>query len=186
MKKLRHSGGQGGESRRSGARTTVQWLPRACPGTARGLVLTEGPAAPPAAQSFASANPRHPGSPSAPRSLGLTEPPQQPPPFPPGNLAGQLLDPVEECVCSSPVQRLWAEQGHAPAGMATSRPLAEEGKKEGNRVRDSRLDRICLGDAGGMRTGLRGRANGEELMAPHRLLGSSQWKSTGQLLKSKL
>lgn len=80
MKKLRHSGGQGGESRRSGARTTVQWLPRACPGTARGLVLTEGPAAPPAAQSFASADPRHPGSPSAPRSLGLTEPPQQPPP----------------------------------------------------------------------------------------------------------
>lgn len=112
--------------------------------------------------------------------------PSSPPPFPPGNLAGQLLDPVEECVCSSPVQRLWAEQGHAPAGMATSRPLAEEGKKEGNRVRDSRLDRICLGDAGGMRTGLRGRANGEELMAPHRLLGSSQWKSTGQLLKSKL
>lgn len=29
MKKLRHSGGQSGESRSSGARTTVQWLPRA-------------------------------------------------------------------------------------------------------------------------------------------------------------
>lgn len=178
MKKLRHSGSQDGESS-SRARTTVQWHPRACPGKARSLVFTEGPAAPPAARSFASVDLQHPGSPSAPqRSLGLTEPhpprmrhtaqgpkvrvqgpclhplPQLPPPhFLPGNLARQLLDPVEECVCCSPVQRLWAEQGHAPAGMATSGPLAEEGNKEENMVRRSRLDRRCLGDAGGMRTG---------------------------------
>lgn len=89
----------------------------------------------------------------SPGALPTSPPPAASPHFLPGNLARQLLDPVEECVCCSPVQRLWAEQGHAPAGMATSGPLAEEGNKEENRVRRSRLDRRCLGDAGGMRTG---------------------------------
>lgn len=75
MKKLRHSGSQVGESS-SRAWTTVQWHPGACPGKARSLVFTEGPAAPLAARSFASVDLQHPGSPSAPqRSLGLTEPP---------------------------------------------------------------------------------------------------------------
>lgn len=47
------------------------------------------------------------------------------PSFLPGDLTGQLLDPVEKCVCCSPVQRLWTKQGHTPAGRATSGPLPE-------------------------------------------------------------
>lgn len=60
-------------------------------------------------------------------------PPQASPPccFPPGDLTRQLLDPVEEGVCRPPVQGLWAEQGHAPAGRAPPGPLPEEWKDAG-------------------------------------------------------
>uniref|UniRef100_A0A7N9DC07 Proline rich coiled-coil 2A n=1 Tax=Macaca fascicularis TaxID=9541 RepID=A0A7N9DC07_MACFA len=61
--------------------------------------------------------------------------------FPPGDLTRQLLNPVEEGVCCSPVQGLWAKQGHTPAGRAPSRLLPEEGKDAGkDGVRSSKLD----------------------------------------------
>lgn len=66
-----------------------------------------------------------------PWSVSLT-PAGLPHPFLPGDLTGQLLDPVEKRVCCASVQRLWTKQGHTPAGRATPGPLPE-GKE--NRVR---------------------------------------------------
>lgn len=60
-----------------------------------------------------------------PWSVSLTPADRPHPSFLPGDLTGQLLDPVEKRVCCSPVQRLWTKQGHTPAGRAASGPLPE-------------------------------------------------------------
>lgn len=63
------------------------------------------------------------------------------PAFLPGDLARQLLNSVEEGVGRPPVQGLWAEQGHTPAGRAPPGLLPEEWKDAGEHgVRSSKLD----------------------------------------------
>lgn len=125
--------------------------------------------------------------------------------FPPGDLTGQLLDLVEEGVCCPPVQGLWAKQGHTLAGRAPSRLLPEDGKMRGRMESGAESWTSAVRRAGGSRNeemaldsrpwscrrwGWRCRTGqsreGVKELGPHRLLGSSQWKSTGQLLKSKL
>ena len=61
--------------------------------------------------------------------------------FLPGDLTRQLLDSVKEGVSRPPVQGLWAEQGHTPAGRAPPGLLPEERKDAGEHgVRSSKLD----------------------------------------------
>lgn len=63
------------------------------------------------------------------------------PAFLPGDLTRQLLDSVKEGVSRPPVQGLWAEQGHTPAGRAPPGLLPEERKDAGEHgVRSSKLD----------------------------------------------